>query len=74
MPKFNTDNLKLEAWPPAALRGALKKPSKAVKVTHTPTGLYVVSAAQRSQYENRYAATKQLEAEVNQYYEDHRDE
>lgn len=66
--KFNPSNLKLEAWPPAGMRGMRNTVSHAVKVTHTPTGLFVIEKSFRSQYENRYQATLQLEAEVNAYY------
>ena len=72
--KFNTDNLKLEAWPPQALRASRSKPSKAVKVTHTPTGIYIVENSKHSRIENRYAAVEQVEFLVNRYYEDKRDD
>ena len=74
MPKFNTTNLKLESWPPPELAARQKTPSKAVKVTHTPTGIYVMESSKHNRIENRYSAVAQVEFLVNQYYEDHRDD
>ena len=70
---FSRSDLKLESWPPPAMRGMRVGVSKAMKVTHTPTGLYVVENSYRSQYENKFNATLQLEEEVTKYYEENED-
>ena len=71
---LNEFELKTELWPPAEMRKKRVRPATAIKVTHRPTGLCVIERTKRSTYENKYHAIKQLEIEVNKYYEDMRDE
>ncbi len=74
MSVFNREQLKLEGWPPAHLRGMRTGGmSNGVKVTHSATGLYVIEKSLRSTYENKRLAIEKLEVEVNEYY-DERDE
>ena len=63
-------NYKLDCWPSRQMCGMRTNGPEVmgVKVTHTPTGVFVCMKDHRSRYENKYHAIKELEILVDEHY------